>query len=659
MKKIIQLIMAILIAIPVMSQSVALQQVTGASPGPVTVDLTMTGFTNVGAITYTIAYDQDLLTYAGSGRIPYAGGTILINSNTSDILKVIWYNNAGANINGTFVTLQFNYGGGFTAPLLFEGLQEITTHLGVPIVATYSNGFVEPAAPVGSALIGVANAIPGANVAVPVFINDLGGLSGIAASIEFHIAIDQTRLSWIGVSDNTLGFTSSYADGVVTLIRTSLTPLVTFPSPILNLNFTYAGGGDAEIAFMSGSEVRGTEGNVLNMAFYDGKVTGMASPTSPLLSIARMSSVEGEEVVLPPPGGSYVNPVAVNLPVFSFGSYPSVGSLALSIAYDDDLLDFKGIDNGPLGSGWTVTHNSGEISIVRSSAGGITMPNGILLLLRFDYYSDLAEVTFQPGTIVTDTEGSPVEVITVDGWITPIFQLNAKVFLQGAWNATNSNMNTALLAAGVIPLTQPYAGTPWNYPVLETVGVIPANVVDWVLVELRSGTAAVTTVDQRAGFVLADGTITDLDGVSPLVFSNSLHLPGDYYIVVKHRNHLAIMSATAQAFSGAILSYDFTDALSKAYDNPSISNDAMVELAVGMYGMWGGDVNSNGTIRYNGPGNDRAAIFSETGNAVISGYLNSDVNMQGQGRYNGPNNDRSAIFNFVGNTVVLTHVPAP
>jgi hypothetical protein len=119
------------------------------------------------------------------------------------------------------------------------------------------------------------------------------------------------------------------------------------------------------------------------------------------------------------------------------------------------------------------------------------------------------------------------------------------------------------------------------------------------------------------------------------------------------------MSATAQAFSGAISSYDFTDALAKAYDNPSISNDAMVELAVGMYGMWGGDVNSNGTIRYNGPGNDRAAIFSETGNAVISGYLNSDVNMQGQGRYNGPNNDRSAIFNFVGNTVVLTHVPAP
>ena len=67
------------------------------------------------------------------------------------------------------------------------------------------------------------------------------------------------------------------------------------------------------------------------------------------------------------------------------------------------------------------------------------------------------------------------------------------------------------------------------------------DIVDWVLVELRTGTAAGTKVATRAAFLKSDGTIVDTDGTSPVQFTGLS--AGNYYIVIRHRNHLAIMSA--------------------------------------------------------------------------------------------------------------------
>ena len=61
-------------------------------------------------------------------------------------------------------------------------------------------------------------------------------------------------------------------------------------------------------------------------------------------------------------------------------------------------------------------------------------------------------------------------------------------------------MNTTL--NGVLPLTQPYNGSPWEYYGDEQVSEMPIDVVDWILVELRTGTAAATVVATRAAFLL-------------------------------------------------------------------------------------------------------------------------------------------------------------
>ncbi len=128
-----------------------------------------------------------------------------------------------------------------------------------------------------------------------------------------------------------------------------------------------------------------------------------------------------------------------------------------------------------------------------------------------------------------------------------------KVYLQGPYDSAGDTMRTAL--HGFIPRNHPYGGTPWSYTGLDSVAAIPPHVVDWILVQLRTGTDASTTVASRAVFLDRTGMVVDLDGVSPVRFTG---VPaGNYYIVVKHRNHLAVMSSHPVPIPSAGAMYDF------------------------------------------------------------------------------------------------------
>ena len=84
-----------------------------------------------------------------------------------------------------------------------------------------------------------------------------------------------------------------------------------------------------------------------------------------------------------------------------------------------------------------------------------------------------------------------------------------------------------------------------------------------MLVELRTGTASGTKVATRAAFLKSDGTIVDTDGSSPVSFTGLS--AGNYYAVVRHRNHLAIMTASAIPLSSSSELYNFTTAQTQAY----------------------------------------------------------------------------------------------
>ena len=203
------------------------------------------------------------------------------------------------------------------------------------------------------------------------------------------------------------------------------------------------------------------------------------------------------------------------------------------------------------------------------------------------------------------------------GWEDGI-RLNLNFFLEGPFNGTV--MNTYIAAGGDLPLAQPYNIAPWNYAGTESVTAIPnADVVDWVLIELRDTTEAQyatgsTMIARQAAFLLNDGSVVGLDGINILSFSHSLiH---NLFVVLWHRNHLGIMSANPVSESGGVYSYDFTTGSEQAH-----GTDAQKELSTGVYGMFGSDGNADGIIDIN----DKTNVWSSQ--AGKNEYQTGDFNM--------------------------------
>ncbi|MFU8844719.1 MAG: hypothetical protein ACNA7V_13030, partial [Bacteroidales bacterium] len=197
-------------------------------------------------------------------------------------------------------------------------------------------------------------------------------------------------------------------------------------------------------------------------------------------------------------------------------------------------------------------------------------------------------------------------------------RLDVYALLEGPF--TGPNMTTYLNTGGLIPLSQPYNVAPWNYAGSESVATIPPNVVDWVLVEIRDATTAGsanagTMLGRKAAFILNNGKIVDLDGSSLPVFSGSV--TNNLYVVVWHRNHLNMMSASALVKAGGIYPYDFTNAQNKAYLN------GQKNLGGGSFGMYAGNGDANTTVN----NLDKTNVWAIQ--AGTSGYKSGDFNLDG------------------------------
>lgn len=265
-----------------------------------------------------------------------------------------------------------------------------------------------------------------------------------------------------------------------------------------------------------------------------------------------------------------------------------------------------------------------------------------------DYYEGAnGSLSWTLGEIATETFSSG-NVILTQGFQQPItiaiagIDLDVLVFLEGPYEGTE--MNTDLNLAGEIPLSQPYNTLPWNYPGTESVASMPnTDIIDWVLVELRDATDAAsatgaTRIAQQAAFILKDGTVVGLDGFSNLQigtsFSNGL------FLIVWHRNHLGVLSATALTETAGVFTYDFSTSLSQAFGGGA--GYKLVDTAI--YGMPGGDENGDGII-------DASDKGTWTVNAGTEGYQSSDFNMDNQV------NNQDKNDTWVENTTLTDQVP--
>ncbi|MEP6948017.1 MAG: hypothetical protein ABI863_02020 [Ginsengibacter sp.] len=208
----------------------------------------------------------------------------------------------------------------------------------------------------------------------------------------------------------------------------------------------------------------------------------------------------------------------------------------------------------------------------------------------------------------------------------PKYTFNVTAYLRGPWNGTT--MNTSLNSGGIIPLSQPYNTTPFSYAGTESVGSIPnANIVDWVLVEHRkpatglpADASSATITGRKAGFLLNNGTVVDLDGVTPISFN--ITKQGPSFVVIRHRNHLGVLSNSIASNATGTFANDYS-ALTNSYKVPGAPSNPVVLLSGGVkYGLWSGDANKNGVVNVT----DINAIKIAIGGSA-TGYLFTDTNL--------------------------------
>ena len=187
--------------------------------------------------------------------------------------------------------------------------------------------------------------------------------------------------------------------------------------------------------------------------------------------------------------------------------------------------------------------------------------------------------------------------------------LSLKAFLQGPFNTGTGEMTKSLNTAGVL-------ATHFG------VGKFPANAVDSIKVEVRDSLTSgkSTRIYSVPAWLLTDGTIRSFIETEKSYLELPDSVSGNYYVVMRHRNHLAIMSSGLDSCEGstAPIPYDFTMSQSSAYGGGS---DAL--KAVGTkFAMFAGNGNGDGSIN----ATDLNAVW-RVQNGSINGYYNGDFNL--------------------------------
>ncbi len=204
--------------------------------------------------------------------------------------------------------------------------------------------------------------------------------------------------------------------------------------------------------------------------------------------------------------------------------------------------------------------------------------------------------------------------IRISDYENPPAKARLKVFLEGAYSGTNNLMNNQLKTSNLIPFEQPYNRAPWNYTGTECITEMPINAVDWVLVELRDANNTELLIEQKAAILLSNGNIVD-EGSDGVHFQNATE-NGSYYTIVRHRNHLALMSAVPIPFPNSN-AYHFTAAPSYVMGGAA----QLTELENGSYAAIAGDFNADGVISvfdFN--------YYSEQ-KAILNDYVDGDCNL--------------------------------
>ncbi|GAB3741802.1 hypothetical protein GCM10028816_50780 [Spirosoma lituiforme] len=383
-------------------------------------------------------------------------------------------------------------------------------------------------------------------------------------------------------------------------------------------------------------------------------------------------------------------PASVSIAVTNNGPQASAaGPLSLTFAMP---VNFTTSTSTFTTNGWTCNTTGTIVGCVTSSSLAVGSVTGLVIPI-VPQIGAVGYTNLSFGASVAPVAGETVlsnnvAYLTYAGVVQPGgVSLAVKALLQGAYEGATGLMQDKLRQKGLIPLTQPYggpfggnstytfinSGNETTTPAILSVTGVNA-IVDWVMVELHSASNPATIVATKPALIQRDGDVVSAaDGVSPLTFSYLTS--GSYFVVVRHRNHLGVMSAQAQVLTPTTTTVDLTNP-ANLYKLPGAGNQpAYTSNTTAM--LWAGNTNGDNQVIFQGPSTDIDPVFyrvlSDGGNTgyvanfITTGYDVTDVNMDGVSIFQGPANEVDVIFfNVIGhpdntgtlaNFIVRQHLP--
>ncbi|WP_247234031.1 GEVED domain-containing protein [Telluribacter sp. SYSU D00476] len=214
-----------------------------------------------------------------------------------------------------------------------------------------------------------------------------------------------------------------------------------------------------------------------------------------------------------------------------------------------------------------------------------------------------------------------------------VVDLQIRVLLEGPLRRNTNQMVTSLNQRGLLPgqvpvnpaapptlAGQPYSGSPWNYAGTESVDSYPADVVDWVLVSLRTSPSAKDLVHRMAALLHSDGHLS-FPGTLPELYKGEA-----YYLVVEHRNHLGVLSHQAVPVQNGTIFYDFSQQDAYTATTPRSAGQKKIGT---LFAMFSGDGNK-GLPNQNFDLNVNDFSLWKLSNGIFDRYQQADYTLDAQ-----------------------------
>ena len=436
----------------------------------------------------------------------------------------------------------------------------------------------------------------------------ISGLELLVTTISNIAFKGNTAINSISLGENikSIGFEAFRNSSITEITSNALIPPVLEGSVFRNT-------GIKKLTVPSGTEVAYAEAGwtdflIINDVFVVGKsftVDNFNYTVTATTPTVAFTGGDGDDIVIP----DTVTIFDIELTVTTIGedAFRSGSGNRNSVTIGENILNiedsaFRSSSFIQIISKNTVPPSLGSQVFVASTIGSIIVPVGTI-----EAYAEAG----WPASLLT-------EATTIE--------LKLKTFLQGAYinpNTAEEDLRNDLQEAALIPLTSTYADERSAARTFDTIQFFSPSILkvtDWIFVEIRDANEPSNVLDSRSLLLQTNGDIVDFTLNNE--FTNPTFdqpLVDEYFVVIKHRNHISIRTANTISSNQSFVDLDFTN-------DPTLvegGENALVEVSDNIFAMIAGDFDENGQIQPSDVNDTTAAIGT-------SAYSNADMDMNGQ-----------------------------